>query len=55
MVEAIEQASNFVGEFIPVKDIDTGSYIGSINEADLFQAYLRLQNRVLKVEKDTVS
>ncbi len=55
LVEAIEQVSNFVGEFIPVKDIDTGSYIGSINEADLFQAYLRLQNRVLKVEKDTES
>ncbi len=55
LAQAIEQASNFVGEFIPVKNDKTGNFIGSVNEADLFQAYLKLQSQVLKVEKDTES
>ena len=49
----IEEASNFVGEFIPVKNFKTNQYVGSINESDLFRAYLNLQNQVLFVEKDT--
>ena len=53
LVKSIEEASNFVGEFFPVKDFENNDYIGSINESDLFQAYLKLQNQVLHVEKDT--
>ena len=55
LVKSIEEASNFVGEFIPVKNHENNKYIGSINESDLFQAYLKLQNQVLHVEKDTDS
>ena len=53
LVKSIQEASNFVGEFIPVKDFENNNYIGSINESDLFQAYLKLQSQVLHVEKDT--
>mgnify|MGYP001399849408 FL=1 len=53
LVESIEAASNFVGEFIPVKNSNNNEYVGSINESDLFQAYLKLQNQVLHIEKDT--
>ena len=53
LVESIEAASNFVGEFIPVKNSNNNKYVGSINESDLFQAYLKLQNQVLHIEKDT--
>ena len=53
LVKSIEEASNFVGEFIPVKHFETNQYVGSINESDLFRAYLNLQNQVLFVEKDT--
>ena len=55
LVKSIEEASKFVGEFIPVKNNDDNRYVGSINESDLFQAYLKLQNQVLHVEKDTDS
>ena len=53
LVESIEEASNFVGEFIPVRNNNNNEYVGSINESDLFQAYLKMQNQVLHVEKDT--
>ena len=52
LVECIEMASNFVGEFIPVREKNTKKYIGSVAEADLFQAYLKLQNQVRFEEKD---
>ena len=52
LVECIEMASNFVGEFIPVRDKNSKKYIGSVAEADLFQAYLKLQNQVRFEEKD---
>ena len=53
LVQSIEAASNFVGEFIPVRNKNNNEYVGSINESDLFQAYLKMQNQVLHVEKDT--
>ena len=54
LIDSIKEASNFVGEFIPVKD-ENNKFIGSVTEADIFKAYLDLQNQVLKVEKDTES
>ena len=53
LVQSIKAASNFVGEFIPVRNKNNNEYVGSINESDLFQAYLKMQNQVLHVEKDT--
>lgn len=44
--DAIEQASHFVGESIPVIDPDTGRLCGVITEGDLFRQYLALQNQV---------
>ena len=52
LAESIEKASNFVGEFIPVKDKLTNKYLGSLTEANLFQSYLKLQNQVRFEEKD---
>ena len=53
LLKSIEEVSNFVGEFIPVKNFKNDKYVGSINEADLFKAYLDLQNQVIFEEKDT--
>ena len=44
--DAIEQASHFVGESIPVIDPDTGRLCGVVTEGDLFRQYLALQNQV---------
>ncbi|MEC8546371.1 MAG: chloride channel protein, partial [Pseudomonadota bacterium] len=47
---AIETASDFVGESIPVVDMDTHRLVGVITEADLLQAYLELQNDARVIE-----
>ncbi len=44
--QAIEIASNFVGESIPVIDRDSGKMHGIVTEADLFNLYLSLQSRI---------
>ena len=49
--QAIEIASNFVGENIPVIDRDNNALIGVVTEADLFQMYLGLQGRVADLER----
>ena len=49
--QAIEIASNFVGESIPVIDRDSGKMKGVVTEADLFQLYLSLQNRIADLER----
>jgi CIC family chloride channel protein len=51
MLEAIEVASDFVGETIPVIEQPNGKMIGVVNEADLFSAYLDIQEHVQDVEK----
>jgi CIC family chloride channel protein len=43
--------SEFVGEHIPVIDMETGIMEGVITEADLFQAYLKLQNQIVDLER----
>ena len=48
---AIEKASNFVGESIPVLDREN-KLLGVITEADLFSQYLEVQSRISNIEKD---
>ena len=51
LLQAIEVASNFVGESLPVINRDTGHLLGVVTEADLFGLYLGLQNRVADLER----
>lgn len=48
--QCIEAASGFVGETIPVIDRQTNVLQGVVSEADIFQAYLKLQNNVIDLE-----
>ena len=49
--QAIEVASHFVGESIPVINRETGELLGVVTEADLFQLYLGLQTRIADLER----
>ena len=49
--QAIEVASRFVGESIPVINRDSRELLGVVTEADLFQLYLRLQTRIADLER----
>ena len=49
--QAMEAAAKFVGESIPIIDRNSQALIGVITEADIFQDYLALQNRVVDLEK----
>lgn len=51
MLEAIEVASGFVGETIPVIEEPSGKMIGVVSESNLFSAYLDIQEQVQDVEK----
>lgn len=50
LLQAIEVASDFVGESIPVIDRASGQLTGIVTEGDLFTAYLETQNRVIDIE-----
>ena len=50
MFQAIEIASDFVGEALAVVDTDTNKIVGTVTEADLFQVYLKAQSDVHKLE-----
>ncbi len=49
--QAIEVASGFVGESIPVINRKEGTMVGVVTEADLFKLYLSLQHRVADLER----
>ena len=49
--QAMEVASGFVGESIPVVDREKGTMCGVVTEADLFQLYLSLQTRITDLER----
>ena len=49
--QSIEIASKFVGESIPVVNLETKEILGVLSEADLFQAYLATQNKIIDLEK----
>ena len=48
--QCIEVASEFVGETIPIIDRKSNTLMGVVSEADIFQAYLKLQNTVIDLE-----
>ena len=48
---AMEIASDFVGELIPIVDANSSFVIGVISENALFEAYLNEQQKVLEMEK----
>jgi len=49
--QAIEVASDFVGESIPVINRSESTMVGVVTEADLFKLYLSLQHRVADLER----
>ena len=49
--QAMEIASDFVGEAIPIIDRENNRLLGVVTEADLFDHYLSLQNKVIDLEK----
>ncbi|MEX0503726.1 chloride channel protein [Alphaproteobacteria bacterium LSUCC0719] len=49
--QAIEVASDFVGESIPVINRLENTLVGVVTEADLFKLYLSLQHRVSDLER----
>ena len=49
--EAINKASSFIGESIPVVD-DENRLLGVVTEADLFSEYLSVQEKITLIEKD---
>ena len=49
--QSIEIASEFVGESIPVVNCETKEMHGVLSEANLFQAYLATQNKIIDLEK----
>ena len=50
IAQAMEVASHFVGESIPVIHHENGRIIGVVSEADIFGAYLATQSRVRDLE-----
>ncbi|MAC72526.1 MAG: chloride channel protein [Marinovum sp.] len=50
VMQAIEVASNFVGEAIPVVDYSKNEFLGVVTEANIFQAYLSTQSRIHDLE-----
>ena len=49
--QAIEAASNFIGESIPIVERESDIFIGTVNEGDIFKLYLELQGQTLDLEK----
>jgi CIC family chloride channel protein len=50
IAQAMEVASNFVGETIPIIHHENGQIIGVVSEADIFGAYLVTQSRMRDLE-----
>ena len=50
VMQAIEVASTFKGETIPVLNSEKSKLIGVVSEGDIFQAYLLTQNRIKDLE-----
>ncbi|OUU29585.1 MAG: hypothetical protein CBB97_02185, partial [Candidatus Endolissoclinum sp. TMED37] len=51
LLQAIEVASSFVGESIPIIELETRAMLGVVTEADLFQLYLSTQTKVVDLER----
>ena len=51
LMQAIEIASEFVGESIPVINREKGTLVGVVTEGDIFQRYLNTQSQITDLEK----
>ena len=51
IMQAIEVASDFVGESIPVLSRVSGKLKGVVTEADIFQAYMSTQVKINDLER----
>ena len=51
ILQAIEVASDFVGESIPVISRLDGKLAGVVTEADIFQAYMSTQVKINDLER----
>ena len=49
--QAMEAAANFVGEAIPIINRETNQVISVITEGAIFDAYLKVQDTVIDMEK----
>ena len=49
--KAMEIASSFVGEIIPIIDKQTNKAVAVITEGAIFQAYLSKQNQTVEMER----
>ena len=47
----MEAAANFVGEAIPIINRDTNIVVSVITEGAIFEAYLKVQDTVIDMEK----
>lgn len=50
VLDAVKTATDFVGESMPVLSSDNGHVLGVISEADIFKAYINVQNQASKTE-----
>ncbi len=50
LMQAIESASSFVGESIPVINMANQQFVGVVSEADIFKGYLERQNQIRDLE-----
>ena len=50
--QAIEVASDFVGESIPIINRENDTFQGVVTEADLFKLYLSLQTKIADLERN---
>ena len=50
LMQAIELASSFVGESIPVINLKSQQFMGVVSEADIFKGYLERQNQIRDLE-----
>jgi len=50
VMQAMEIASKFIGETIPVVEQATNELVGVVSEADIFEIYLATQSRIRDLE-----
>ena len=50
VMQAMEIASKFIGETIPVVEQATNEFVGVVSEADIFEIYLTTQSRIRDLE-----
>jgi len=50
IMQAMEIASKFIGETIPVVNMKTNELVGVVSEGDIFEVYLSTQSRIRDLE-----